>query len=53
MIKITAQEGMTFIRIHDGFDMGDTIYLGVDYSTGEPRVDKPDFYQEVPTNVTE
>ena len=43
---ITASEGMTFVRIHDGFDMGDTIYLGIDYSTGEPREDKPEYYKE-------
>ena len=53
MITITAKEGMTFVRIHDGFDMGDTIYLGIDYSTGEPRVDKPEYYTEVPINITE
>ena len=50
---ITASEGMTFVRIHDGFDMGDTIYLGIDYSTGVPREDKPEYYKEVPINVTE
>ena len=44
--KITASEGMTFVRIHDGFEMGDTIYLGVDYSTGEAREDKPEYYRE-------
>ena len=47
---ITASEGMTFVRIHDGFEMGDTIYLGVDYSTGEPREDKPEYYREELTN---
>ena len=49
---ITASEGMTFVRIHDGFEMGETIYLGIDFSTGEPREDQPDFYKEVPINVT-
>ena len=44
--KITAESGYTFVRIHDRFDMGDTIYLGVDYSTGEPREDKPEYYKE-------
>jgi len=49
---ITASEGMTFVRLHDGFEMGEEIYLGIDFSTGEPREDRPDFYQEVPINVT-
>ena len=44
--KITASEGMTFIRIHDGFEMGEEIYLGIDYSKGEPREDKPEYYRE-------
>ena len=44
--KITASEGMTFVRIHDGFEMGEEIYLGIDYSTGEPREDKPEYYRE-------
>ena len=43
---ITAESGYTFVRIHDGFEMGDTIYLGVDYSTGEPREDLPEYYRE-------
>ena len=43
---IIASEGMTFIRIHDGFEMGEEIYLGIDYSTGEPREDKPEYYKE-------
>ena len=47
---ITASEGMTFVRIHDGFEMGEVIYLGVDYSTGEPREDKPEYYREVLMN---
>ena len=44
--RITASEGMTFVRIHDSFEMGEVIYLGVDYSTGEPREDKPEHYRE-------
>ena len=44
--KITASGGMTFIRIHDGFEMGEEIYLGIDYSKGEPREDKPEYYRE-------
>ena len=48
--KITAESGYTFVRIHDGFEMGEEIYLGIDYSTGEPREDKPEYYKEVLTN---
>ena len=45
--RITASEGMTFVRIHDGFEMGEEIYLGIDYSTGLPRTDLPEYYREV------
>ena len=44
---ITAESGYTFVRIHDGFEMGEEIYLGIDYSTGEPREDLPEYYREV------
>ena len=44
--RITASEGMTFVRIHDGFEIGEEIYLGIDYSTGEHREDKPEYYRE-------
>ena len=47
---IRASEGMTFIRIHDGFEMGEEIYLGIDYSTGEPREDLPEYYREQSIN---
>ena len=41
--RITAESGYTFVRIHDGFEMGEEIYLGMDYSTGEPLPeDAPD-----------
>ena len=43
---ITASEGMTFVRLHDGFEMGETIHLGIDFSTGEPREDLPEYYRE-------
>lgn len=37
-----------FIRIHDGFDMGNKIYLGVDYSYNKAgRKDLPVYYVEV------
>ena len=26
--------------------MGEIIYLGIDYSTGEPREDKAEYYEE-------
>ena len=45
-INLTADEGKTFIRIHDGYDMGSGIQLGIDTSTGEPREDKPEYYRE-------
>ena len=44
---IVASEGKTFRRIHDGFTMGGEIVLGVDYSTGVAREDKPEYYEEV------
>ena len=46
-INLTADEGKTLIRIHDGYDMGNGIQLGIDTSTGVPREDKPEYYKEV------
>ena len=46
-MKIEAKEGFTFKRTHDGFIMGKIIYLGMDYSTGEPREDKAEYYEEI------
>ena len=46
-MKIEAKEGFTFKRIHDGFTMGEIVYLGIDYSTGEPREDRAEYYEEV------
>ena len=51
--EMIADDGMKFIRLRDGHDMESIIYLGIDFSTGEPRTDRPDFYKEVPINVTE
>jgi len=45
-MTIKATEGKTFKRIHDGFIMGSEIALGIDYSTGTPREDKPEYYEE-------
>ena len=51
-MRIEAKEGFTFKRIHDGFVMGEIIYLGIDYSTGEPREDKAEYYEEVKDEYT-
>lgn len=55
MNKITAQEGKVFRRIIDGLIFGNEIYLGVDYSTGEAREDKSEYYEEIdePQNDTD
>ena len=52
-ITITASEGMIFRRIHDQLEMGDQIVLGFDYSTGEKREDRPEYYEEVEKPVVE
>ena len=45
---ITADEGKTFRRIHDGFVMGSQIYMGIDYSLSpEGREDLPEYYEEI------
>ena len=46
-MRIEAKEGFTFKRIHDGFIMWEVIHLGIDFSTGTPREDKPEYYEEV------
>ncbi len=46
-MRIEAKEGFSFKRIHDGFIMGEIIYLGIDYSTDEPREDKAEYYEEI------
>lgn len=46
-INLIADEGKTFIRIHDGYGMGNGIQLGIDMSTGEPREDKVEYYEEI------
>jgi len=45
---ITADEGNVFRRNHDGVIFGETIYLGYDYSTGECRIDLPEYYEQIP-----
>lgn len=47
-MKITAQEGKVFRRIIDGLIFRKGIYLGVDWSTGQPREDLPEYYEEIP-----
>lgn len=44
---LSADEGMEFIRKHDKLSMGAEIWLGIDYSTGVAREDRPDYYEEV------
>ena len=44
---ITAREGYIYRRLHDGFEMGKTIHLGIDHSTGLLREDKEEYYEEV------
>ena len=40
--------GKKFVRIHDGFEMGNVIYLGIDYSYDiKGRIDLPKYYVEV------
>ena len=47
MNKITAQSGNVFRRIHDQMIFGNEIYLGIDYSTGTPREDKEEYYEQI------
>lgn len=42
-----ADEGKVFRRKHDGFIMGNEIFLGNDYSTGTARQDLPEYYEEI------
>ena len=44
---IIAEDEKSIQRIHDNFLMGDEVVLGVDYSTGKPREDKPEYYTEI------
>ena len=47
MNKITAEQGKVFRRKIDGMIFGNEIYLGIDYSTGEAREDKEEYYEQV------
>lgn len=44
---IQASRNKVFRRIHDGHIMGERINLGVDFSTGTPRQDLAEYYEEV------
>ena len=46
-----ASQNKAFRRIHDQILMGNEVVLGVDYSTGEPRTDLPEYYEEVELNI--
>lgn len=48
---LIADEGKVFRRIHDGFIMGVEIVLGIDYSTGVPREDKEEYYEQIDANT--
>lgn len=50
---IKAETGMVFQRIHDGMIFGDEIYLGMDYSTGEKRQDKEEYYCQIAKPISE
>jgi hypothetical protein len=48
----TLYTGKKFIRIHDGQEMGNVIYLGVDYSYDKKgREDLPQYYIEVEDKI--
>lgn len=47
MKKITADTGKVFKRKLDGLVFGNEIYLGIDYSTGTPREDKAEYYEQI------
>lgn len=49
---IRADFGKVFRRIHDGAVMGSEIALGIDYSTGAPRPDLAEYYDEIPDTLT-
>lgn len=44
---IIASQGKIFRRIHDEFIFSNEIHLGIDFSTGKPRIDLAEYYEEV------
>ena len=49
---LIADEGNLIRRIHDGYVFEDEVTLGFDYSTGEKRLDTPEYYEEVDKEQT-
>jgi hypothetical protein len=47
MIIKTHTQGNVFRRKHDGMLFGNEIVLGLDFSTGSPREDLPEYYEEI------
>lgn len=47
MTLIKAKYNHIFRRKHDGFLFGNEIVLGTDFSTGTPREDLPEYYEEI------
>jgi 3-isopropylmalate dehydratase small subunit len=47
IMVMMADDGMEFMRVHDGFRVGSMLFLGVDHSTGSAREDKAEYYEEV------
>lgn len=47
MNTITAAQGKVYKRIHDGALLGETVYLGKDFSTGVERDDDESYYEQV------
>ena len=47
MILKTEKIGHIFRRKHDGVLFGNEIVLGTDFSTGTPREDLPEYYEEI------
>lgn len=50
---IKAEAGKVFRRKHDGFIIGNEVWLGYDYSTGVKRLDLPEYYEEIDEVIDE
>lgn len=46
--RYEAEPGFVFKRNRDGMIFGNLLLLGYDYSTGKKRVDKIEFYTQIP-----
>lgn len=51
MNVIKAEEGKIYRRKHDQMLFGDTIYLGIDYSTGVAREDLEEYYEQIDADI--